>query len=166
MLGKIKDKKCKNFANCGNLFTPRRTTDAYCSPGCAYKLNERSMRNIKTMAFKAGKARKEPARRIKMKQMAKQRDLYRCLLAGRIAHTCDFRREAHHIIYLSEGGPDELWNLITLCGYAHHQIAHRQKALQPTLLEIVNGRLWFHSIPKEGLSDRIVQKLQYLQSVT
>lgn len=31
--------------------------------------------------------------------------------------------EVHHIIYRSHGGPDEEWNLITLCK-EHHMAAH------------------------------------------
>jgi len=39
---------------------------------------------------------------------------------------CKFRGSlhVHHIIFRSEGGPDELWNLITLCTWCHDAV-HR-----------------------------------------
>ena len=100
-----------------------------------------------------------------MKMLAKQRDHFRCMLAGREQHECDMRREAHHILYLSEGGPDELWNLVTLCGYAHHEIAHKSKRWQAPLLAIVNGTNWYDTIEKNALSDTVLQKLKYLSEI-
>jgi 5-methylcytosine-specific restriction endonuclease McrA len=31
----------------------------------------------------------------------------------------------HHIIYRSAGGPDELWNVITLCAFCHGEGIHK-----------------------------------------
>ncbi len=31
----------------------------------------------------------------------------------------------HHIVYSSQGGPDELWNLITLCAFCHLEGIHK-----------------------------------------
>lgn len=42
------------------------------------------------------------------------RDKGRCrLLCGRAA------TDTHHILYRSQGGPDETWNLISLCRWCH-----------------------------------------------
>ena len=57
----------------------------------------------------------------------RERDNYRCRLCG-----IGDRLEVHHIVYRSQGGPDEAWNLITLC-QMHHQAAH-QREVQPWVL--------------------------------
>lgn len=43
-----------------------------------------------------------------------QRDGYRC-------RSCGARNalHVHHIIFRSQGGPDEAWNLLTLCNSCH-----------------------------------------------
>lgn len=41
--------------------------------------------------------------------------------------------EIHHIIFRSQGGPDEAWNLITLCK-VHHQEVHRNPDRWPRWL--------------------------------
>lgn len=43
--------------------------------------------------------------------------------------------QVHHVLYLSQGGPNLMGNLITLC-LAHHEIVHSNKRVyQPVLLE-------------------------------
>ena len=44
----------------------------------------------------------------------KERDYYRCRACGYGQNL-----HVHHIIYRSHGGPDEPWNLITLCKRCH-----------------------------------------------
>ena len=158
-----KPKKCRV---CGTQFTPYRSTDRFCSPKCATDYQKGSAKSLKTRAFKQSVRQREPVRRVRMKLLAKQRDHYVCKLAGVIPHTCDNRREAHHILYLSEGGVDELWNLITLCAYAHHQIAHGDKSLQWQLLSIVSGRDWYDKIDRSELSGAVSKKLEYLSKIT
>jgi hypothetical protein len=48
------------------------------------------------------------------------RDKWKCTYPG-----CNARREltVHHIIFRSQGGPDELWNAVTLCRF-HHGLLH------------------------------------------
>jgi hypothetical protein len=48
------------------------------------------------------------------------RDQWKCTYPG-----CNARCEltVHHIIFRSQGGPDEMWNAITLCRF-HHQLLH------------------------------------------
>ena len=169
----VKDKLCKN---CGNPFTPYMTTDRYCSPKCAMtagvgKAIKRSAILQSTAPAKSKpkpKTKQEPSRRKRMKTAAKKRDNYQCRLYGVDGHTCDFRREAHHIVYVSqfkdlEG--DELWNLITLCGYAHHQIAHANKKYwQHRLLAVVNGEDWYTKIDQSAMSDSMVKILRHLEN--
>lgn len=54
-----------------------------------------------------------------------------------------FAPEIHHIIYRSHGGPDEAWNLITLCK-PHHQEAHRSPERFP--------RWMFHGAIQHGMT--------------
>ena len=109
---------------------------------------------------------KEPVRRLKAKARTKKRDMYKCLLAGVIPHQCSQFLDSHHILYLSEGGVDEDWNLITLCSYAHHEIAHKDKSLQWRLLALVGGDRWYEKIDKSGLPENVQKKLHYLQKIT
>jgi hypothetical protein len=161
----VKLKKCKNFAECHNTFKPFRTTDRFCSPQCAHKAQPPVTRTaIHTKQFKAAVQRREPVSRIRAKERARERDHYQCLLRGVVAHICDSRREAHHIIYLSENGVDKDWNLITLCGIAHHDIAHKNKGLQAQLLEIVSGANWYDVAYDKDLPENVKQKLSYLLS--
>ena len=57
----------------------------------------------------------------RMREQAIARDGYRCTVPG-----CRSSRnlEVHHIQPQSNGGPNKLWNLSTLCG-GHHAPAHR-----------------------------------------
>lgn len=34
----------------------------------------------------------------------------------------EHRLHAHHIVHWAKGGPTELWNLISVCGFHHHQV--------------------------------------------
>jgi hypothetical protein len=49
------------------------------------------------------------------------RDGYRCTVPG-----CRSRRglQAHHVIWRSRGGPDEMWAMSTLCAVHHHHGVH------------------------------------------
>ena len=166
MITKPKPKKCRH---CETAFMPYRSTDKYCSPKCAVTAGVNHAKRVSDVKERYSKPRKnyrEPAARKDMKTRAKERDNYRCLLYGYAGHMCDFRREAHHILYVSEGGPDRLWNLITLCGFAHHEIAHKDKKIQPYLLEVVNGLNWFDRIDRSNLSETVLVKLNYLRQLS
>lgn len=49
------------------------------------------------------------------------RDGWRCAAPG-----CSSRRnlEVHHVVYRSRGGPDDGWNLVTLCRFHHLRGEH------------------------------------------
>lgn len=53
-----------------------------------------------------------------------------CRICGRaLKFNCDDPREdadAHHIIFRSAGGPNETWNLITVCAFPCHRQIHRR----------------------------------------
>jgi HNH endonuclease len=79
---------------------------------------------------------KKPSRRKEIpadvRQAVYERDNHRCRYCGtrRALH-------AHHVLYRSELGPDELDNLITLC-LVHHGLVHSNKGLwQPLCLAYI-----------------------------
>lgn len=54
----------------------------------------------------------------KTRAEVKERDKHRCRICGTGGSL-----HVHHIVFRSHGGPDELWNLISLCQH-HHNAAH------------------------------------------
>lgn len=50
--------------------------------------------------------------------------------------------QVHHINYRSQGGPDEDWNLITLCGECHRRAHGNKRVWQPVL----RGVIWLHYV--------------------
>lgn len=52
-----------------------------------------------------------------------RRDGYACALCGRADGL-----QIHHVVHRSQGGPDEPWNLITLCPMCH-QLAHGERPI-------------------------------------
>lgn len=163
MLGVPKPKVCA-LDGCDEIVKQYRTTDKYCSP--RHAMMGGTNKAIKRAAYKKAVTHREPAKRTRMKDLAKKRDNYQCMLVGVDGHTCDFRREAHHVIYLSEGVADELWNLICLCGFAHHQIVHKDKnRWQLQLLQLIGGKNWYEKIDQTGLPEAVVKKLDYLHRI-
>lgn len=64
----------------------------------------------------------------------RERDLWRCRACG----LADLL-EAHHIVFRSQGGPDTLENLITLCKHCH-MAAHRYEITREELHELRKAR--------------------------
>lgn len=157
----IQEAKPKNCVVCGNQFKPFYTTDRFCSTKCAQKHS--SSRHNHKLTFKKSIRFREPVSRTRAKAKAKARDNYRCRLNGVDGHICSGRSEAHHILYLSEGGTDNGWNLITLCGLAHATVHSRKSEWQLRLLKMVGGNDWFDKIDFEKLSDNVKKKLEYLR---
>jgi hypothetical protein len=160
----VKTKKC---ALCKTEFVLYRSIDKYCSLKCAMAAEKQKTHKQRNgRIYRKALQTKEPVRRVKAKARTKKRDLYKCMLAGVIPHKCSPFLDSHHILYLSEGGVDEDWNLITLCRYAHHEIAHRHKDLQWRLLSLVGGDKWYEKIDRASLPENVKKKLDYLQKIT
>lgn len=81
------------------------------------------------------------------------RDRRRCKWCG----TAWF--EVHHINYLSQGGPNEDWNLICLCDRHHSEVHSDKKKWQPVL----RGIIWMRYV--EGRSFTVPQFLRYLETL-
>lgn len=146
---------------CGKLFRQYSSLDKFCSMPCARtdQKNSEVSRSDNPQLY---------ARR-RVLTNSKKRDAYACLAFGTIPHECVSGRHSHHIIYLSEGGPDRLWNLITVCKNAHAAI-HADKKWQGVCLQLVNGDDWYWKIrqlEEPDLSNPLkvptwFQKLSYL----
>ena len=145
----IEANQYKNCKVCGTEFKAFRTTDRFCSSKCSRDIVNGSNKNRKSAPYVLAKKTGEPLHRIKAKQQARILDGNRCRLREYLPeqyqhHQHDTRMEVHHVMYLSEGGPDIVENLVTLCLHCHHQIAHRYKhEFQWLLLKIRNGEDWF-----------------------
>lgn len=127
------EKKC---SDCSNSFRAYSTLDKYC-----YKC---SMARRKTGK---PKYKPEPKARIQAKKDAKKRDFYRCQLLG-FANVGkhETSMHSHHIIYLSQNGTDDLWNLVTLCSSCHRTVHSNKLYWQPKLLRLVGGSDWYKRI--------------------
>lgn len=158
-----KEKKCR-AVGCTNTFRPYRSTDKYCSPKCATDSAATKVKVDKAYKKLRYKSR-EPASRTRAKAAARVRDGGICQLRWIVGDPTNHwqRIQVHHILYLSEGGPDEGWNLITLCENCHHNLAHKSKKWQPYLLELVNGKDCFETLMSHEMSPTLRQKLRYFR---
>lgn len=146
------EKSCKD---CGNPFHAYSTLDKYCYR--CYKLRKTPGKT---------KYQGEPKRRTEMKKLAKKRDFYRCQLLG-FANVGNHSSmmHAHHVIYLSENGVDELWNLITLCDNCHRLVHSNKRYWQGKLLRLVGGSDWYNRIPDyDKLPYSVKQKIEMYAS--
>lgn len=69
------------------------------------------------------------------------RDLWKC-------KSCGFRGNlhVHHIVYRSQQGLDESWNLITLCFLCHEAVHTRNLQITQQGLQTVNANLPVHFV--------------------
>jgi 5-methylcytosine-specific restriction endonuclease McrA len=70
-----------------------------------------------------------------------KRDAYRCRFCGQSNN----HLHVHHIVYRSQGGPHEGWNLITLCD-EHHALVHSNKRRYMPLLR---GVIWLMYVERK-----------------
>lgn len=95
--------------------------------------------------------RRRPSLPTGIRRRVKTRDGFRCRWCGRTELL-----EVHHVLYVSQGGPDFDSNLITLC-LRHHQEAHSDKGRwQPVLLCL----LWRHYI--DGIYSTVPEVARWL----
>lgn len=124
----------KRCSSCRDYFPSesmlRQGLAGVCSSECLVALQEkaRSKRERRKMHKEA---RKNYGRRLSgdLRDRVKTRDAHRCRYCG-----SDGDLQCHHVMYRSQGGPDRLSNLISLCP-EHHALMHTNKKLyQPALL--------------------------------
>jgi hypothetical protein len=166
LYGDIDNIKVKQCKECGNDFTPYHSTDRYCSFTCARAAAKPAKVSVAKVSRKTNR---EPTARVKAKTVCKKLVNYQCQLAGIFPHECDFRRDAHHIIYVSQREINEQWNLICLCNYAHLQIVHTNKRKwQPALFHLSLGADWRAKLDKQrkDQSPELAQILDYIYYLT
>lgn len=120
---------CREYFPRADLYR-RVAGRAFCSVNC--------MQNFKA-EYRRERARKRAEGKgpaylpITLRRQVRQRDGNRCRWCG-----TELNLQVHHINYRSQGGPDEDWNLITLCD-EHHRLAHSDKKRYQPLLR---GYIW------------------------
>lgn len=129
---KVKTKECRY---CKRKFVPYSTLDPACSLACFINLGR----------FKKKKTSRRDSRKTKR---VKRVYTLKCALHELFdEHDYLHSIEGHHIIYLSQKGPDADWNIIPLCRNCH-SLVHKKKAYwQKRLLIIRGGTDWFNNIP-------------------
>ena len=111
-------KKC-TCIYCNNIFESKSTKAKYCSSTCKSK----------------------HYRQLMSTEQAGTRKLQNILLTFS-CENCKWQegpRDVHHILPVSEGGKNELSNLITLCPNCH-RLAHRNLFSKDKLIQLVNLR--------------------------
>lgn len=138
----------KNCKDCGKSFRAYSTIDKYCYS--CYMTRKRTGKP---------KYQSEPKSRTEAKKQAKKRDFYRCQLLGfaNVGHHST-TMHAHHIIYLSQNGTDDSWNLITLCDNCHRLVHSNKTYWQPKLLRLRGGSDWYDRIPNKDKLPHNVRK--------
>lgn len=68
-----------------------------------------------------------------------------CELCGEATHISPYMFDSHHIILLSQGGVDNIYNTVCLCGWchrkAHYEFLRNETEIQNKLFEIVRKHL-------------------------
>ena len=75
-----------------------------------------------------------------LKREVYERDDYTCIFWNRFSHDHTSLDKPHHIIYKSQGGKDEINNLVTLCIYCHAEVHRNKKKYKPILEEYVRRK--------------------------
>lgn len=108
-----------------------------CSSECRDGLRDKA--RVKRDRRVAAKERRRhtPPTPTHIRRRIKRRDAGRC-------RWCSSARnlEVHHITYRSSGGPDEDWNLITLCLECHQRVHADKRLYQPILRAVI----WMHYV--------------------
>lgn len=74
------------------------------------------------------------------------------------------RGHRHHLIYKSAGGPNETWNICTLCSRCHEDEHHNKLRITgPTDLVDANGPLTFWRKPDSGLWYVVLEEIAVRQ---
>lgn len=104
-----------------------------CGELCSLTLKERDRARKKARRL-LGSSNEAGA---ELRAAIRERDGHRCRWCGARGGL-----EVHHILYRSQGGGNEGWNLITLCGACHRKAHSNKKKYQPLLL----GAQWLHYV--------------------
>jgi hypothetical protein len=126
-VSKVRCTSCKNYFRRDEL---QRTNPNLCSQYC---VTAHFQRKPKRKPVSSGEKHKTQEIPDKIRQEVLARDSNSCRYCG--LHTS---LNVHHIVYRSQGGPHENWNLITLCA-EHHALVHSNKRYW---MPILRGVIW------------------------
>lgn len=136
--------------NCRSYFKPDKfymdnQMTRVCSEECYHELRaSRSLKGRRTVVRsrrgRVSSSSSSPSQRSNGRQIpseVRRRVLDR---DGRRCRFCNTKENLHlhHIVYRSQGGPDEDWNLITLC-LEHHDKVHSSKR---TWMPVLRAYIW------------------------
>ena len=131
---------CAN-PNCDKKFYRKasRSERKYCSMRCAKSDPEYWERVTGTKKKKYGRdwewegwheKRTDRAIWIPLAAAIRGRDKYKCQACGKKWHRDDRKFPVHHMLPRSKGGPDEPWNLMTLCPSCHRKADGQKSAIK------------------------------------
>ena len=128
-MAKLKCASCGIYSDAGTSI--RVGIQSYCSPACRFVKMKRRSRPRRPRAVSTDQRTRKKVR---------ARD-------GEACRFCWTRKDlhVHHIIYRSQGGSDELHNLITLCA-EHHAVVHSDKR---RYMPLCLGVIWLTYMGKE-----------------
>lgn len=124
---------CKNYFPVAQLLRGN-----VCSEECRRDLYRRRSPRPQT-PMRTGTSTLQPT----LRERIIKRDRDRCRRCG-TAHSL----HVHHIDYRSQGGPDEEWNLITLCDGCHAEVHTDKRRYQPLL----RAYIWLVYVERRKLS--------------
>jgi hypothetical protein len=135
MASKVRCRSCREY-----FVKDQMHCVGFCSPEClAAHRNRQKPR--KAPVFK--KPKRDATFTPELKAKVRERDGNCCKWCG----AAGVPLEVHHCLLRSGGGPDESWNLITLCRQHHEEVHKNTRYWQPVLLLAVN---WTHTTIKES----------------
>lgn len=114
-----------------------------CGDDCKADLRARTIVRQRTARGTGSERRTDGHTPAPVRQAVLERDAYRCRFCGQANN----HLHVHHIVYRSQGGPHEGWNLITLCD-EHHALVHSNKRRYMPLLRAV---IWTTYVDKKKL---------------
>lgn len=154
MANKLRCAGCK-------AYLPREEMMAYgvssiCSPECLKRVRLRSRERplkkavVENSGYTNASRRRSSGVPTAIRKAIRKRD-GRCRWCG-VAELL----QVHHILYRSQGGPDEPMNLVTLCLNCHAKVHSSKRTWQPVLLALI----WLHYA--EGLYLTVPETQQLL----
>lgn len=138
-MAKVRCSYCRSYVEKTALYRCSSLVKV-CSPECLTGLSCRKKVIKKTKYPPRSKKDTDGGVPQKVREEVLTRDRFRC----RFCSTVSFLH-VHHIIYRSQGGSHESWNLITLCE-EHHTKMHSDKRRWMPVLQGVNYLYYFNRI--------------------
>lgn len=148
---KVRCKSCDQYTDRDTAI--RIGLSSFCSDDCRQeetdKRKRRGAARLTTERRKtiSSSAKKRTAKSLapQLRQQVFEADRRRCRLCGVSEGRAVLH--AHHVVYRSEGGPDALENLLTLCLECHDTVHSRKRYYQPLAKRIIALR---------GIDDQIL----------